>query len=535
MTGDRLDKWVISKELGRGGMGRVYLAHEEMGNRVAAIKVLSAELAQESGFLQRFQREIDTLSQLDHPNIVRFFESGCDNGIYYYAMEYVEGQSLEDVLHERGRLPWQEVLDIAIQICPALRHVHDHGIIHRDLKPPNILRTTDGKIKLTDFGIAKVFAGTHLTKTGGVVGTAEFVSPEQAAGKPLTKKSDLYSLGVVLYTLLTGRTTFEGASFLDLLHKHRYARFDPPRRIVPEIPYEIDEVVCQLLEKDPAKRPPDCLVLGRHLNRIRNKLDRKSHQTAHSVPREATVAENAEVEEGGPGPGTIMSKLMRAELERQNRPNFLSRILNRGWLLSLLLAACIGVLVWSFWPLSAETLYERGSTLMQSERRSDWERAWREYFGPLNERYPDHPYDEDLDKFRQQLELSRLAGNLPEPAQLFYEEGERLWRQGNVQEASTVWKNVVNAFAGVESQSRWVERAKKSLVRADEVEQAKIGWEAVQKSLERAAKLELEGKHEEAVKIWTALEKLYANHTFANAIREEIINAKNRIEAVGQP
>src|SRR5438552_1775262 len=139
MIGDRLGKWVIFKELGRGGMGRVYLAQEELTGRQAALKVLAAELAQEVGFLHRFQREIETLSRLDHPNIVRFFESGYENGVYFYAMEYVEGMSLEQILDKQSRLAWPDVLDVALQVTPALRHVHDHGVIHRDLKPSNLL------------------------------------------------------------------------------------------------------------------------------------------------------------------------------------------------------------------------------------------------------------------------------------------------------------------------------------------------------------------------------------------------------------
>src|SRR5262245_13822523 len=222
MNGDRLGKWILFKELGRGGMGRVYHAREEIGGREAAVKVLAAELAQDVGFLQRFQREIDILRQLEHPNIVRFYEAGCENGLYFYAMEYVEGESLEDTLGRQGRLPWRDVLDIALQVCPALKHVHDHGIIHRDLKPANLLRTTGGVIKLSDFGVAKVFAQGQLTAIGGVVGTAAYVSPEQAAGKPITKRSDLYALGAVLYTLLTGRPPFEGEGFVDVLHKHCY-------------------------------------------------------------------------------------------------------------------------------------------------------------------------------------------------------------------------------------------------------------------------------------------------------------------------
>src|SRR5438874_2679791 len=233
MIGERLGKWVIFKELGRGGMGRVYLARDELAGTQAAIKVLAAELAMDVGFLQRFHREIESLSRLEHPNIVRFIEAGLENGHHYYAMEYVEGESLEAILLERGKLPWAEVLDIAAQLAPALRHVHDHGIIHRDLKPPNILRTPAGVIKLTDFGIAKVFASRHLTSTGGIIGTAEFLSPEQAAGKVVGKRSDLYCLGAVLYALLTGRPPFVGNNHLELLHKHRYGQFDRPARMVP--------------------------------------------------------------------------------------------------------------------------------------------------------------------------------------------------------------------------------------------------------------------------------------------------------------
>ncbi len=292
MLGDRLGKWVIYKELGHGGMGRVYLAQEELTGRQAAVKVLAAELAQDIGFLHRFQREIEALGKLEHPNIVRFFESGCENGFYFYAMEYIEGPSLDQVIEDRGKLPWQEVLAIALQITPALRHVHDHGIIHRDLKPSNLLVTADGRIKLTDFGIAKVFASTHLTATGGIVGTAEFLSPEQAGGKVVGKRSDLYSLGCVLYALLTGRAPFVSRSYVELLHKHRYGQFDRLQKYLDDLPYEIDELVCQLLEKDPEKRPRDAMVLLKQLESICLKLDRQKAPTSADNRDVATQAEN---------------------------------------------------------------------------------------------------------------------------------------------------------------------------------------------------------------------------------------------------
>jgi serine/threonine-protein kinase len=443
MIGDRLGKWVIYKELGRGGMGRVYLAREELSGQHAAVKVLAAELAQDEGFLHRFQREIETLSQLDHPGIVRFYEAGCEGLLYYYAMEYVAGQSLEEVLLDQHRLPWKEVLDIALQICPALKHVHDHGIIHRDLKPPNILLTTDGQVKLTDFGIAKVFASSHLTATGGVVGTAEFLSPEQAAGKPVSKRSDLYSLGVVLYTLLTGRTPFEGSNFLDLLHKHRYGQFDPPAKVTEDVPYELDEVVCKLLEKDPADRPSDCLVLGRQLESLRRKLERKGIATELGRGHDTTAAENktGSAAGKGPGPATLMSKLMREELKRQKEGGPLHQALNKVWVLVPLLLLCVGVLVWSFWPASPESLYERGSELMKSDSLADKERAWRDFLEPLEKDHPGHAFKKEVAELRQQLEAARTQRDDRLAAKELFAQGDQLMKAASLEEKERAWRD----------------------------------------------------------------------------------------------
>ena len=167
MIGSRLGNWILDRELGRGGMGCVYLAHDgERPERLAAVKVLAGELTSHAGSVHRFQREIEVLSRLDHPNIVHLYESGTYEGLLYYVMEYVEGNDFADLLEEQDRLAWTEVLDVAIQVCAALKHAHDHGVIHRDIKPSNLMRTADGVVKLTDFGIAHVFAGKHLTRPG---------------------------------------------------------------------------------------------------------------------------------------------------------------------------------------------------------------------------------------------------------------------------------------------------------------------------------------------------------------------------------
>src|SRR5262245_3076090 len=523
MIGENLGKWRIFKELGRGGMGRVYLAQEEGTGRQAAIKVLAAELAQDVGFLQRFQREIETLSQLTHPNIVRFYESGLENAHYFYAMEYIEGQSLDETLLAQKRLPWREVLDVIMQLCPALRHVHDHGVIHRDLKPSNIIRTAAGQVKLMDFGIAKIFASTHLTATGGVVGTAEFISPEQASGKPVSKRSDIYALGAVFYTLLVGRPPFEGVTFLDLLHKHRYAQFDKPQAIVPEIPYEFDEIVCQLLEKDPAKRPPDCLVLLKQLETLKRRLERRVQNTLDLSPNAQTVAEQRTDLEGGaalPGPATLMSKLMREEIARQKRSSPVMRVVNHPLVLVGLLAVCVALIAWAFWPLDQDTLFQRGAKLMASSRLSDMNEAFRDYFDPLERRFPDHPYKEEVEKFRIRHEA--LKNPTPSEAQHFFQLGQRLRQEGNDRAAREVWSSLVIAFEGSDADRDWVQRAQKALGELEKGAARGDRLKGVKPILDRAAALKADGKAADADKILAALETLYARDVGANDLLMEI-------------
>jgi serine/threonine-protein kinase len=540
MIGSKLGQWIVDRELGRGGMGQVYLARAESPGegepRRAAVKVLAPELARDPGFLQRFLREIAALQQLDHPNIVRFYEAGAQEGHHFYAMEYVEGASFEKILHERSRLPWPEVLGMALQICPALKHAHDRGIIHRDIKPSNLIRAAQpdpGVVKLADFGIAHVFATTHLTETGAVVGTGEYLSPEQAAGKQATRRSDLYSLGVVLYTLLTGRTPFQGATPADLLHKHIYAQFDKPSRIVPDLPHEIEDVVCQLLEKDPERRPSDGGVLFRQLDSICRKLERKGQmttiaQTAAGNERTVPAAKG----EGREGPATLMSRLMREELERQNRGGPVQRFFNHPAVIVVLFLLCVGGIAWKFWPDSENALYDKGMQLWHSEDSDDWDRAFSDYFDPLQRKYPDNPHAQEIDDYRGQLEerkalhrAEQIAKRSPlgSEAQWFYQEGLRLRQQGDEQAALRTWENLVVAFADVKSEQPWVALARKELREPeDRLPSGETRWKPAREALARARDLRDQGKRDAAEKIWKGLEALYGNDKSAAPVLDEI-------------
>jgi serine/threonine-protein kinase len=486
MIGARLGNWIIDVEIGRGGMGRVYLAHEQLDGgdaaaaRRAAVKVLPPELAREGNLLIRFQREIEALRQLRHANIVQFYETGQYQESHYYVMEYVEGKDFDELMRERGRIPWPEVADWAAQICLALKHAHDHGIIHRDLKPANLLVTAAGVVKLTDFGIAKLFATSPVTIANTVIGTAEYMSPEQASGKPVTRRSDLYSLGVVVYTLITGGTPFQANSVPEMLHKHRYARFDLPQHFAPELPPEFSALICQLLEKEPDKRPADAFVVHRQLEALRRKRTAPEKQNLPDRSEGQTLSEpsqdtDAEVLEPGMGPATLMSKLMRAELEEMNRPGLLGRLLDRTWLLVPLFCLSLGLLIWAVWPRSAEELL-RDATRAVAE--NDTEKAG-ELLVKLERKYPDHGQAAAIADLRHRIEQierdrqARRRGPVSPPptapltppgdAQFFFLEGWQAARQGDRETARKKWRLVVDGFKGIASQAYWVQQAEAAL------------------------------------------------------------------------
>jgi len=194
---------------------------------------------------------------------LRLFGYGEQDGTMFYAMERVEGISLEEEIHHGRRFDWREVTQIAIRMCRALKHAHDHGIIHRDIKPANILMSRDGEVKLSDFGIARLFGNTRMTNDGGVLGTAEYMAPEQADGRPVTDRCDQYSLGGVMFTLLAGRPPFRASSFAEMLQLQRFSEAQPVLRYAPDTPVELDRIISQLLEKDPAKRFYNAMMLAR--------------------------------------------------------------------------------------------------------------------------------------------------------------------------------------------------------------------------------------------------------------------------------
>ncbi len=265
MKFEQLGPYRIGRPLGRGGMGTVYEAVNLETAEPAAIKLLSPSLAGVGGFRDRFAAEIAALRKLRHPNIVRLFGFGEQDGRLYYAMELVDGPSLEGQLLAGKRFAWRDVADIGIQVCRALRHAHDRGVIHRDIKPANLLMDSGEQVKLSDFGIARLFGNTRMTNPGSVMGTAEYMAPEQAEGSAVGPRSDLYSLGAVMYSLLARRPVFQGRSLVEVLQKQRYETPEPLRQYAPEVPEPFEEIVTQLLEKSPDDRIRTPMILSKQL------------------------------------------------------------------------------------------------------------------------------------------------------------------------------------------------------------------------------------------------------------------------------
>lgn len=247
-------RYKIVKSIGEGGMANVYLAEDTILDRKVAIKVLRGDLADDEKFIRRFQREAQSVANLSHPNIVEVYDVEEEEGQHYIVMEYIEGKTLKQLLQKRGALTLSEVIDIMLQLTDGLAHAHEAYIIHRDIKPQNIMIQDDGLVKITDFGIAMALNATQLTQTNSVMGSVHYLPPEQANGKGSTIKSDIYSLGILMYELLTGSVPFKGDNAVEIALKHLKERIPSIRRQNPTIPQSVENIVLKATAKNPKNR-----------------------------------------------------------------------------------------------------------------------------------------------------------------------------------------------------------------------------------------------------------------------------------------
>ncbi|MBR9802053.1 protein kinase [bacterium] len=556
MKPEQVGQYEIERKLGSGGMGTVYLGRHRETGQVAAIKVLPASLAREDGFIARFTREVQAMRSLSSPHIVEIYEDGVDdNETYFYAMEYVEGQTVAQMLRESGRIPWQDVIDYSVQICTALKAAHVSGIVHRDLKPSNLIITPDGVVKLLDFGVAQVFASGKLTKTGGIIGTAEYMSPEQAQGRRATKASDIYSLGAVMYAMLTARPPFSGKTSMEVIHKHRFGVFDRPRTYVPDMPHWLDDVVCQCLEKEPEKRFPDAYVLSLRLKEIVKKVELSSLDMTAATGTLDGTAETMIA--GGDDPhavgGTLMRDLLKAEVAKNQEPNTLQRLFDNTWILiGLLMLTIVGGIFWfQRQSLTPEERFQAGKDLYDSGRLY-WREARDDYFIPLLEEEEGDWAEKvepllleiEINELRQEFGLTRLTArrmsNMSDPhrflhlARSYYEMGDLVRTEAILQqladllrgdeEQATLRTAVLEILADLKTKAaeRRSEQAKKNPASSP---LSKV-------SLKRAQKYLDEDKPEQARAILQSLIDLYDGDSSA---QQDVADARQLLETLRKP
>jgi serine/threonine protein kinase len=546
----RLGDWVVEEEIGRGAMGRVYRAHAAgRPGRRAAVKVLDEQLARDPAFRERFEAESDILRKLQHANIVGFLDAGLQGETPYLVMEYVEGGNCETLLREHRRLPWPDVLAVGLQVAAALKHAHSRGVIHRDLKPSNLLYAADAgrwnvaggataepvpRIKLSDFGIAKLFPRPADEPTVTVVGSMAYLSPEQAAGKPASKRSDLYALGGVLYTLLAGRPPHVGTSPVELIHKHCFVQPEALNHLVPDkMPHELEHLVMRLLSKDPKLRFGDGGELMREMERLQGKLERKGLmlRTSPDLGQQETPVNMVGMTATTHPPLKPVSIPVPKPNRRPFRPWH-----NRPLVLVPAFLVVVGLIVWGlvFSKPGPEELFAKAQPLLASDNPADWEKAWFDYLEPMSRRYPDRHADvveavkakvEDRAAQRRAVAQGRAAKPMTE-AERYYQQGLRHCQAGDWPAARRAWEDVARAFDGVESEQRWVQLARQGLATLDapdaQLRRPVRHPEQAGAALERIKRLRAEGKTAEADAARAALLDLYRGDPSADDIRATI-------------
>jgi len=334
------DRYEIIKSIGEGGMANVYLAYDTILDRRVAIKVLRGDLSNDEKFVRRFQREALSASSLSHPNIVEMYDVGEDHGIYYIVMEYIEGKTLKQLIKKRGSLTLSEAIDIMLQLTDGISQAHDSYIIHRDLKPQNILIKEDGLIKITDFGIAMALNSTQLTQTNSVMGSVHYLPPEQASGKGSTIRSDIYSMGILFYELLTGTLPFKGDNAVEIALKHLKEPLPSIREELPNISQSIENIIIKATAKNPKNRYADaremhsdletCLDESReHEEKIKlpypenedNKLKtpKKTVSSSKNEKEEVKTESKKKEKDSQEGVEVLAKQITKNDLKKQNK------------------------------------------------------------------------------------------------------------------------------------------------------------------------------------------------------------------------
>lgn len=518
--------FLLEKKLGVGGMGIVYKATYTKNGADCAVKVLPLVLTGNQKLVERFEREMAILRKLKHPRIVQFYGGGSQDGRHFYAMEFIDGGTLADLLREKGRLPWQQVIEYGVQICEALEHAHDHGIVHRDLKPANLFLGQDGKLRLGDFGIARDSDSTALTAAGSTVGTHAYMAPEQITGKqPISNKTDLYALGCVLFEMLTGHTLFKAAAPMEVMLKHIN---EPPAKIRVEVmdcPVFLEQIVHQLLEKSPDKRPHDALMvqvaLEEVIERVAAKTSTMSQMTAGAGQTTIDMSQLANADE--------LKKLLGKKKKKRKATG---PIWERGWFLASCLVVMLGGVAWSLMPPSEEKMFAAALPLMQSDDPVKWQEANDLYLKSLLERFPNGQHAAEARDLIDKLEMHRTERGIETRLRLGQDpkhEAERLFLQarelerfGDNLSAREQYRAMIDLLKDREQDRSYRNLAKRQLALLENAGDGNVDRkQIVNDALKKAREQFLGGKTHAAEETWRSIIKLYDGKAeFAEEVAE---------------
>jgi eukaryotic-like serine/threonine-protein kinase len=331
-----LDRYEVGRLLGAGGMAEVFEGRDRLLARRVAIKVLQAQFARDPSFLIRFKREAQAAASLSHPNIVGVYDTGTEDGTHFIVMEYVEGRTLKDVIRAEGPLYPERAAEVCADVCSALIAAHARGLIHRDIKPGNVMLTPEGKVKVMDFGIARATTSETITQTAAVVGTAQYISPEQAQGQTVDYRSDLYSVGCCLYEMLTGTVPFTGATPVAIAYRHVREDPTPPRMLNPDVPAPLEAITLKAMSKLPDNRYQTAAEMHDDLERFRN------GQPVHATPlMDAAAATQAIPRDGGADQTAMLGTVPADRAARYAEPEEEERRTSVGWIVVSLLALVV--------------------------------------------------------------------------------------------------------------------------------------------------------------------------------------------------
>ncbi|HVV98781.1 MAG TPA: serine/threonine-protein kinase [Planctomycetaceae bacterium] len=517
-TGQSIGPFQLGEKLGAGGMGVVYRARYTKNGQMVALKLLAPSLLEDEKLVARFQRELDVLKKLKHPNIIQFFGGGRLGKQQFYVMELIEGGSLADVLRQKGRLSWEDTIQYGMQVCEALQHAHENGIVHRDLKPGNLMLDKQGNIKLADFGLARVSDATAITAAGKTLGTFAYMAPEQISGSaPISPKTDLYALGCVLFEFLVGRTPFESESAAELFYQH--LKKDPPRICteVLDCPVWLETIVHHLLEKDPNDRPHDALAVAQALSEVSEKVAAGVGVVQHSIAGGPTMLSVETDTLDKRQLGKILKK------KKKKKRDTGAAFYEQTWFLVLCLLLVVGGITYSLLPMSEAQLYARAVPLMNSDDPDQWDRARKDFIGPLQKRFPDGPHATEVQGFVDKIEMHKAERQLKLKIQKGRElktEGERLfaeaYRYEQFQDRITAlekYNSLIQVLQDNASERPIVNLARKQIAGimetgGDKDDRRKI----VNEALVKADDLYRSGNALEARKLWESVVSLYGQN-----------------------